>query len=328
MNKHLQEMISKSTGTTEISKIEVIQSLWSGYGNIIRYGLKKSGRKTVIVKHVRWPVQKYHPRGWNTDLSHQRKVKSYEVETAWYRNWSKSCDESCRIPHCLAIDSDNNETWMVLEDLDESGYPERKNSVSMTEMRVCLTWLANFHATFLGKKPADLWPIGTYWHLDTRPDELQVLEDIELRNAAETIDQKLNNSFYQTIVHGDAKLENFCFSPDGKNVAVVDFQYAGGGCGMKDVAYFISSCLFEDECERLEAELLDIYFSELKTALTLKKIPVAPEAVEKDWRALYPVAWTDFYRFLKCWSPGHWKIHGYSERIAHKVVNQLNDEIL
>ncbi|MCK5649470.1 MAG: DUF1679 domain-containing protein [Gammaproteobacteria bacterium] len=328
MNKHLQTMISRATGTTEIFKIEVLQSLWSGYGNIIRYGLKKNDRKTLIVKHVQWPDQKHHPRGWNTDLSHQRKVKSYEVETAWYRNWSRNCDESCRIPHCLSVDSDNNETWMVLEDLDESGYPVRKSSVSMAEMRVCLTWLANFHATFLGKKPTDLWQTGTYWHLDTRPDELQVLEDIELKSAAVKIDQKLQNSPYQTIVHGDAKLANFCFSHDAKKVAAVDFQYVGGGCGMKDVAYFISSCLYEKECECLETELLDIYFSQLKSALTRKQIAVDPEAVEQDWRALYPVAWTDFHRFLKGWSPGHWKIHSYSERIAHKVVTQLNDEVL
>ena len=215
---------------------------------------------------------------------------------------------------------------MVLEDLDNSGYPERKNAISMTEMQVCLSWLANFHATFMGKNPADLWQIGTYWHLDTRPDELQVLKDIDLKKAATKIDQKLQQSPYQTFVHGDAKLANFCFSHDAKKVAAVDFQYVGGGCGMKDVAYFIGSCLYEDDCERLETQLLDCYFSELKTALTNKKIPVDPQMVEQDWRALYPIAWTDFHRFIKGWSPGHWKIHGYSERIAGEVIAQLDNQ--
>jgi len=46
-------------------------------------------------------------------------------------------------------------------------------------------------------------------------------------------------------------------------------------------------------------------------------------AVETAWRPLYAVAWTDFYRFLKGWSPGHWKIHHYSERLANEVVSQL-----
>ncbi len=41
----------------------------------------------------------------------------------------------------------------------------------------------------------------------------------------------------------------------------------------------------------------------------------------------HPIAWTDFYRFLKGWSPGHWKIHSYSERLAHKVVSHLQSNI-
>ena len=49
------------------------------------------------------------------------------------------------------------------------------------------------------------------------------------------------------------------------------------------------------------------------------------DALECDWRALYPVAWTDFHRFLKGWSPGHWKINGYSERLARQVVASLQE---
>ncbi|MBT4078932.1 MAG: DUF1679 domain-containing protein [Gammaproteobacteria bacterium] len=323
-NDNFQQIICNATSATEIFRIELIQSLWSGYGDIVRYGLKGGVAKTVIVKHVQLPDQAHHPQGWNTDISHQRKIKSYQVEMAWYRQFSKLCDESCRIPHCLAVESDVNEMLMVLEDLDESGYPVRKSSVSMAEMKRCLSWLANLHATFMNKTANNLWETGTYWHLATRPDELQALDDIELKNAAEKIDQKLKDSPYQTFVHGDAKLANFCFSSNGKDVAAVDFQYVGSGCGMKDLIYFISSCLYERDCERYETELLDFYFAELTQALTNKNIPVDPEAVEQNWRELYPVAWTDFHRFIKGWSPGHWKIHGYSERIAREVIKQLN----
>lgn len=323
MNDNFQEIACQATGAIEIFKINDIQSLWSGYGKIVRYGLKGSNRNSIVVKHVQLPEQNRHPRGWNTNLSHQRKLKSYQVEIAWYQQWSESCDETCRVPHCLALESSDDEVLMVLEDLNESGFPERKNSVSIAEMKICLSWLANFHAMFLGKRPVNLWQIGTYWHLDTRPDELNALQDVALKKAASKIDKKLQDSPYQTLVHGDAKLANFCFSQDGKKVAAVDFQYVGGGCGMKDVAYFIGSCLYEDECEHLETELLDCYFSELKTALSSKNKSVDPVLIEQDWRSLYPVAWTDFHRFIKGWSPGHWKIHGYSEKIAHKVISLL-----
>ena len=170
--------------------------------------------------------------------------------------------------------------------------------------------------------------MGTYWHLDTRPDELAALDDVELKRAAAQIDQQLRMARYQTFVHGDAKLANFCFFDDqisdkGEQVAAVDFQYVGGGCGMKDVAYFIGSCLNETDCARYESVLLDYYFSELGDALKMRNSSIKFEAVEQEWRTLYPVAWTDFHRFVKGWSPGHWKIHTYSERLARDVMAQL-----
>ena len=323
MNENFQDITRRTLGT-DIFKIEDIQTLWSGYGKIMRYGLKDGDRDSVVIKHVKLPDQGSHPRGWNTDRSHQRKIRSYQVETAWYRDWAELCDVSCSVPHCLLLESSEDEFLIVLEDLDASGFPVRKTSVFIIEMQVCLKWLANLHAIFMGREPTGLWPVGTYWHLDTRPDELEVMKDVGLKQAASRIDRILRESPYQTFVHGDAKLANFCFSSDGQKVAAVDFQYVGGGCGMKDVAYFIGSCLHEEDCERYEEELLDWYFARLKEALEKRKSAIDPAAVEENWRALFPVAWADFHRFLKGWSPDHWKINGYSERITRDVVARLN----
>jgi aminoglycoside phosphotransferase (APT) family kinase protein len=326
MDPHVRTVILEATGAGDLIEAETIQSLWSGYGSIDRYVLTGSEIDTVVVKHVRLPDRGNHPRGWNTDNSHRRKLRSYQVETAWYEAWAWHCDAHCRIPRCLALEHRDDEVLMVLEDLDSSGYATRKSRVTQSEMLVCLNWLAHFHATFMGEKPDGLWDIGTYWHLDTRPDELAVMEDGELKQAAPVIDRILNEAPFRTFVHGDAKLANFCFSDDGTGVAAVDFQYTGGGCGMKDVAYFIGSCLDESECARREAALLDAYFSALKNALALHRPQIDATAVESAWRPLYSVAWTDFYRFLQGWSPGHWKIHGYSERLADEVVRRLTAE--
>jgi hypothetical protein len=323
MDSHIQNSILNATGADDLFKVSAIQSLWSGYGSIDRYGLNGAKMNSVVVKHVQLPQQSNHPRGWNTDHSHQRKVISYQVETRWYQNWAARCNDYCRIPDCLALENHDNEMLMVLEDLDSSGYPARKSRVTQDEMMSCLDWLAHFHATFLGAKPEGLWETGTYWHLDTRPDELQVMEDGPLKQAALILDRTLTDAPFQTFVHGDAKLANFCFSQDGAQVAAVDFQYVGGGCGMKDVAYFISSCLDENECERMEDVLLDAYFVTLKDALAMYHPDIDAAAVESAWRPLYALAWTDFYRFLKGWSPDHWKIHHYSERLAHEVVTEL-----
>jgi hypothetical protein len=325
MNDHFIHIIKDATGAEAITELEEIQRLWSGYGRIARYALRGGSCDRIVVKHVKLPDQSRHPRGWDSDLSHQRKLTSYQVETQWYEQWSGRCNEACRVPRCLAYESHQDEVLIVLEDLDAAGFDQRRSSVSENELTACLKWLAQFHATFLGENPNGLWESGTYWHLETRPDELDVLDDFPLKQAAKAIDQKLKASPYQTVVHGDAKLANFCFTADGHGVAAVDFQYVGGGCGMKDLAYFIGSCLREDDCERLETELQNIYFTELKTALIAHDKPLDPENVEADWRVLYPVAWTDFHRFMKGWSPGHWKINSYSERLAREVVAQLKE---
>ncbi len=234
------------------------------------------------------------------------------------------CNDECRVPHILAVCDAGEETYILLEDLDASGFSGRPRNIDDKGLFACIHWLANFHATFLHNKPEGLWKTGTYWHLDTRPDELEILDDHGLKAVASEIDRLLSDCPYQTFVHGDAKLANFCFSTDRTRVAAVDFQYVGGGCGMKDLVYFLGSCLSECECEIRESELLDYYFLEFQNALELKTKAVSGAAVEASWRPLYPVAWTDFHRFLKGWSPGHWKINDYSERLKNDVIRQLS----
>ena len=247
---------------------EIVQELWSGYGEIVRVPVNGG---TVIVKRVRSARTNAHPRGWATDRSHERKVRSYEVETAWYRDFSAQCDARCRVPECLSLSEGEEGVIITLEDLDAAGYPSRLGNVGPDEVHACLHWLAHFHATFMGREPRGLWPVGTYWHLDTRPDELEVLGDLPLKAAAFAIDARLSSAKFQTFVHGDAKLANFCFSEDGSRVAAVDFQYVGGGCGMKDVAYFIGSCLDERHLHRWQDGALQVPLSTIQS-----RYPAAP----------------------------------------------------
>lgn len=303
--------------------VELIQKLWSGYGQILRIQLEGGTSPMVVAKHVRLPNQREHPRGWNSTLSHERKLTSYQVEVAWYRDWSGHCDESCRVARFIMEDCQGEEVLVLMEDLDASGFPLRHENVNDQQLYACLDWLACFHANFMGVKPKGLWKTGTYWHLATRPEELEALDDLPLKNAALTIDRRLSDARHQTLVHGDAKLANFCFSVDDSRAAAVDFQYVGGGCGMKDLAYFLGSCLNEASCEAREGELLNHYFATLRMALMDKQPKVDIDDIEQEWRMLFPLAWTDFHRFLKGWSPGHWKINSYSERLAKGVITNL-----
>jgi len=141
-----------------------------------------------------------------------------------------------------------------------------------------LAWLARFHARWLGDAGEGLWPEGTYWHLATRLDELAIDPA-----RAHALDRALAGAAFQTILHGDAKDENFLAA------GAVDFQYAGRGCGMKDVAYLLHG--------HADAHL-DHYFACLRDALAPG---VDANALEREWRGLYPIAQQDFARFLAGW---------------------------
>jgi hypothetical protein len=296
--------IREQTGATQVRRGERIQSLWRGYGEVVRFHLTGADQPSVVVKHVR------PPKG--SGRSHSRKLRSYEVEQTWYQDWASRCGDNCRVPACIALERGKGEWLFVLEDLDASGYPGRGHSLSDRQNDLCVRWLAGFHATFLGDRPRGLWKIGTYWHLATRPDELQQMPGGALRGAAKDIDARLGSARFQTLVHGDAKPANFCFSANGRAVAAVDFQYVGGGCGMKDLAYFCSG-----ESRRSTQRLLDVYFSALRQGLSGR--PVDAAAVEAEWRSLYAWACADFQRFMAGWSPG-WRDRSYGQELTRQVL--------
>jgi hypothetical protein len=320
MSSLIVDYILEQTGASSARRGEVIQSLWSGYGEIVRYHLDGASYSSVVVKHIAPAEHREHPRGWGTDFSHARKIKSYLVESNWYQHWSYRCDAACRVPHCLGIKASGTESIIILEDLDKAGYALRLDDLTEDNIRACLNWLASFHACYMNDKAESLWEIGTYWNLSTRPDEWAAMADGSLKQAASRLDDQLNNARFKTIVHGDAKSANFCFSESGKAVAAVDFQYVGGGCGMKDVAYFMGSCMGEEACERHEKHYLDYYFKALKQAMDRYHKQLDFTELEQEWRELFPVAWTDFYRFLQGWMPTHYKINRYTRKLADQVL--------
>ncbi len=314
----LAERIKRATGSDAVTLGERLQSLWGGYGELWRAELTQGASVThVVVKHVRPP-----PGG--TSRSHRRKLRSYEVEQIFYARYAGRCTElpSCRVPRPIQLLHENGGWLFVLEDLDANGFAERRAAVDPPQIAATLRWLAAFHARFLGAVPDGLWKVGTYWQLATRPDELGAMKYDALRKAAPRLDAKLNAARFKTFVHGDAKLENVCFPTGSDQVALVDFQYVGGGVGVKDVAYFLSSCLAARECEALVPGYLDDYFRELTSALQANpaSADVDLSELEREWRALFPLAWVDFYRFLLGWAPGQFDRDPYSERLTREVL--------
>jgi Ser/Thr protein kinase RdoA (MazF antagonist) len=268
-----------------VERGERIQSLWSGYGELYRARLDGV---PVVVKEVRPPNE--------DSVSHRRKVRSYEVELEFYRTYAPR--SAARVAKLIR----GVPGLLVLEDLDAAGFSRRR----VRDIDVCLAWLADFHRSFLNVAPIGLWEQGTYWHLSTRQEELLATADPALREAAPFLDARLRAATHKTLVHGDAKLANFCFGDAG--VAAVDFQYVGAGCGMSDVAYFLSCFDAVDS-----ADHLNTYFGYL----------CADAALEAEWRGLYPIAAADFYRFYAGWAPEAYRRDRHGQSVVARVLRSL-----
>ena len=161
-SNEIEALLAQRYPGVQIQKKSVVQSLWSGYGQILRLHLGPKGisaPNTVVVKLVK-PLQ------GDSGISHERKCNSYVVEQFFYETCAARLDpQHCRVPTllCSGQRQQSGETLFVLEDLDaqEAGFGGRRHSLSLKDAQACVVWLAHFHRTFLNTKgkstPEGLW---------------------------------------------------------------------------------------------------------------------------------------------------------------------------
>ncbi|GMQ48036.1 phosphotransferase [Vibrio sp. 10N] len=301
-----------------------IQSLWSGYGELFRVHTDNPALPSLIVKAINLPkvAPKHHPKGWNTELSNQRKLKSYQVEFHWYQHYVVQMPIGWA-PRCLAAENHGSHYELLLEDLKLVECARVVKTPTNIEIETALRWLAQFHAFWLGTEPTGLWQQGTYWHLATRPDEWRAMTPSRYKAAAERIDDILNDCRYQTLVHGDAKLANFCFNEAGTQVSAVDFQYVGGGVGVKDIALFLCTVLdFDDPLLSIDT-YVETYFGQLEVALATYQPNVDASDVCHEWRKLLGLAWADYQRFLLGWSPVHERVNAFTNQLTLDALDDF-----
>ena len=296
--------VLSAMGAEAVTDSSLVQSLWGGYGELLRLELRGGAAGSVILKRVVPPTGP-------ASVSDARKRRSYEVEQAWYQEGSRRCPEGSRVAACYAGERVGESRLLLLEDLSNAGFFPRRPP-GPAQVRAGLSWLAHFHARFLGARLIGLWKQGSYWHRGTREEEWRRMPAGRLKELAGALDDRLRGARYQTLVHGDSKPSNFLWSAEG-GAAAVDFQYVGPGCGIRDVAYFLDCCLGERGCERDAEEWLDRYFGWLRQALEAEGHESVAEELEREWRALFPVAWSDYCRFYQGWGrPG--PLGSYSQR--------------
>jgi len=198
--------------------------------------------------------------------------------------------------------------------------------VTWEQMCKVMEWTARLHAVFwcTGGGPAPygvqrLWERGGYWSLDKRPagevplmaqrwqefvklwrhtdpslferHEICLLGE-RLMRQAEVADEFLHVHGPKALIHGDLKGAHLFFprSGDGEPT-VIDWQWAGWGCPLCDVAYAIQGVAsMHDLQAKGERSLLQVYLAALRTH--------GIELCEKEACCLYRAACIDYARVV------------------------------
>lgn len=282
--------------SVENVKMRSIARLWAGMGNI--YFLECGQNRSLVVKYV-------HPRlSGKLSIGDQRKLDSYLVEASFYEDHAQRLIQDHQVPLPKPykveryLEKPTNPTIIIcMAPLQDPGY-----SFDNTHQGV-MKWLAKFHAATWQADPEKLQPVGSYWHLDTRPNEWNDIPrkgwEGRLKLAARAIDERLKRDPLQCWVHGDTKDANI-LKYDAKTLAFCDFQYVGRGPPTRDLSYYFCSSHVDDSEE--QEELLSFYFEELTNHLTEGGIRPLPTRQQLDQSL--ELAFCDFCRFMAGW--GYW----------------------
>jgi len=310
----------------DIAKVSMssVARLWAGMGSIYRVQcFSSSETKILMVKYI-------HPRLSSKKLSigDKRKLDSYLVEANFYEQYAASLIHEHNVPLPCPYhverqleDASNPTIIICMSELPRS-IPRELNMKDDENVGV-VRWMAKFHAATWQSQHSNnnnnnsdgrlLQPTGSYWHLDTRPDEWKDMPRSgwqgRLKLAAKAIDERLKRDPLQCFVHGDCKDANILYYSHGNNgggddeveMAFCDFQYTGHGPPSRDLSYFFCSSHVDDADE--QDALLDIYHQDL-TQLLKATNPTQTLPTRQQLEDSKELAFCDFCRFMCGW--GFW----------------------
>jgi hypothetical protein len=126
-----------------------------------------------------------------------------------------------------------------------------------------------------------------------------------------------------TLVHGDFRLDNLFFTPDG-SVAVIDWQMSMRAPGQTDVVYFCANNLTVEARRRLDRALIERYVA----ALHRQGVPSDAVTVDGVWRGylegllFYAVS---FGASLLTIDPGNERGVALFDALVHRTFAALDD---
>ena len=226
-----------------------------------------------------------------------RLTGTYVKEVSWYRELA--ADSGVAAPRCYhaEIARDDVDFILILADLAPARQGDQLAGIDAAGLRPCIDAAAGLHA-LLWNDPR----LGTLpWLARDNGGVVRALfpqlyngfrERYAARLAPEVLDlgagiaARLDRYLARepaarTIVHGDLRIDNILFAPDGNACWLVDWQTLGRGSGANDLAYLVGTSI-ADPAERQAADRPA--FDQWIAALRKRGIAPDPDALWTDYR--------------------------------------------
>jgi hypothetical protein len=270
-------------------------------GQCVRFHLdwdRPGGPATVVGKFPS-PDEKSRSRG--------RSGGEYLREVRFYQRLADRA--GLRLPRChlAVLDDATCDFTLLLDDLAPAVQGDQMAGASVEQARMILREAARLHAAYWDDPVMQAEPYLARSEAGTQAigDLLTAVYPGFLAGYADALPPggaELGERFVRALpawaardraprclVHGDFRVDNMMFGPDG--VTVVDWQTIQQGPAAADVAYFLGASLTVDDRRAHEDELLAGYHAELGAAGVTER---SFDELEQDYRrcALSGVAMT------------------------------------
>ncbi|TGD73292.1 DUF1679 domain-containing protein [Mangrovimicrobium sediminis] len=207
----------------------------------------------------------------------------YAAEVGFYSQLADTVD--VRMPRCwyAQISPDHLHCLLLLEDLAPRRPGVQAEGCSVARSREAIRNLAGLHAPHWNDAALHQcgFLINTFepGRVDfligiTRPAAAQFVERYReqlgeedcatVLAAAQCIDRWLRAADRPfSVIHGDYRLDNLLFGDSDGDVYALDWQTAALGPPLRDLAYFLGTCLSVEDRRAAERELVTLYHDEL-----------------------------------------------------------------
>lgn len=216
----------------------------------------------------------------------QRVALGYRSEFAFYTEVADTVRLS--IPRCFHVEIANEgaDFVLLLADLAPAEQGDQIAGCSPAQARLAVAALAGLHGprwcdhawlefseSIMPKPDAEMaHGLGDITALaaDTTLEKLGPRMSPQDRStlsesAALVADWLLAEPDRYSLLHGDYRLDNLLFDPDGTEVTVVDWQTLAVGLPARDLAYFTGTSLLPADRAAAERELVEVYHRALLT---------------------------------------------------------------